>query len=163
MTGNNSEQCCPEFDPVSWQGREVNWQDKSFIRETIPQFMHIPLPGTFGKAVSRMWQKLENAGARPEDKDFLMLTSETSPWKGEIYINSVHDVPEAENVKLSGTFITRVFDGPYNAVPKWIKEMEDFLTGKNKTASNYYFYYTTCPKCAKKYGHNYVVVFARVS
>ena len=25
-----------------------------------------------------------------------------------------------------------------------------------------YFYYTTCPKCAKKHGHNYVVGFAQV-
>ena len=25
-----------------------------------------------------------------------------------------------------------------------------------------YFYYTTCPKCAKHYGHNYVVGFAEI-
>lgn len=25
-----------------------------------------------------------------------------------------------------------------------------------------YFAYTTCPKCAKAYGHNWVIVFARV-
>jgi len=25
-----------------------------------------------------------------------------------------------------------------------------------------YFYYTTCPKCAKKYGKNYVVLLAQV-
>ncbi|MGE5758418.1 MAG: hydrolase [Sideroxydans sp.] len=25
-----------------------------------------------------------------------------------------------------------------------------------------YFYYTTCPKCAKKYGKNYVVILAEV-
>jgi len=162
MTGNNGEQCCPEFDPELWQGKEINWQNKSFIRGTVPQFLHIPLPGVFGKAVSRLWQQIENAGARPEDRDFLMLTSETSPWKGEIYLSTTREVPEAENVKLSGNFLTRVFDGPYNAVPKWIKEMEGFLAGRNKTASNYFFYYTTCPKCAKKYGHNYVVVFARI-
>jgi len=162
MTDRDNQQCCPEFDPGLWQDKEVNWQDKSFIRETVPQFMHIPLPGAFGKAVARMWQKIEDAGARPEEKDFLMLTSETSPWKGEIYVNTTREVPDAENVKISGSFLTRVFDGPYNAVPKWIREMEGILAARNKTAGNYYFYYTTCPKCAKKYGHNYVVVFARV-
>lgn len=26
-----------------------------------------------------------------------------------------------------------------------------------------YFHYTTCPKCAKKYGHNYVVLFTEVA
>jgi hypothetical protein len=26
---------------------------------------------------------------------------------------------------------------------------------------DYFFYYTTCPKCAKKHGHNYTVAFAK--
>jgi hypothetical protein len=72
------------------------------------------------------------------------------------------EVPNAENVKLSGTYITKVFDGPYNAVPKWIKETNHYVTQKGKTVKRYYFYYTTCPKCAKIYGHNYVVAFAEV-
>jgi hypothetical protein len=28
------------------------------------------------------------------------------------------EIPGAENVQLSGTFLSKVFDGPYNAVPK---------------------------------------------
>jgi hypothetical protein len=35
-------------------------------------------PGTFGKAVTRAWKKIEEAGAKPEYKDFLMLSAETS-------------------------------------------------------------------------------------
>ena len=154
--------CCPKFDPEPWQEKEVTWKDKLFVKDTMWQFMHIPLPGAFGKTVGRMWKKIEDAEARPEDKDFLMLSTESSPWKGEVYINTIKEVPNAENVKISGTFITKVFDGPYNAVPKWIKEMVKYATQKDKTIKKYYFYYTTCPKCAKKYGHNYVVAFAEV-
>ena len=33
---------------------------------------------------------------------------------------------------------------------------------QGKKAGKYYFYYTSCPKCAKKYGHNYIVAFAEV-
>jgi hypothetical protein len=91
-----------------------------------------------------------------------MLAAESSPWKGELYINVTKEIPDAENVKLSGTYITRVFDGPYNAVPKWINEMNQYVGQKGKTVKKYYFYYTTCPKCAKTYGHNYVVAFAEV-
>jgi hypothetical protein len=47
-------QCCPEFYPEPWQEKELIWNDKLFIRETMPQFMHKPLPGTFGKAVATM-------------------------------------------------------------------------------------------------------------
>jgi hypothetical protein len=155
-------ECCPKFDPEPWEGKEVIWQDKLFVRETVPQLFHIPLPGSFGKAVTRMWKKIEAAGARPENRDFLMLTAESSQWKGEIYINVTGEIPGAENVKLSGTYLTKVFDGAYNDVPKWIKEMEKYVSGKGKSVKNYYFYYTTCPKCAKKYGHNYTVVFAGV-
>jgi hypothetical protein len=128
----------------------------------MPQFMHIPLPGTFGKTVTRMWKKIEDAGAKPDMKDFIMLSSETSQWQGEVYITATREVPDCENVKLSGAYLTKVFDGPYNAVPKWIKEMEPFLAKKSKSVKKYYLYYTTCPKCAKKYGHNYTVAFAAV-
>jgi hypothetical protein len=34
---------------------------------------------------------------------------------------------------------------------------------KQEDEETIYFYYPTCPKCAKKYGKNYVVIFARIS
>ena len=71
-------------------------------------------------------------------------------------------IPDAENVKFCGTFLSKVFDGSYNDVPKWIKEMAPWVASKGKSVKKYYFYYTTCPKCAKIYGHNYVVAFAEV-
>lgn len=162
MQNTQTEECCPKFDPEPWQEKELVWKDKLFIKESVPQFMHMPLPGTFGKAVARMWKKIEDAQAKPDTKDFIMLSSETSPWKGQVYINVTREVPQAENVTFSGTFLTKVFDGPYNDVPKWIKEMAPFVESKGKSVKNYYLYYTTCPKCAKKYGHNYVVAFAEV-
>jgi len=163
MTNTKTDaQCCPEFDPVPWQEKELIWKDKLFIKETVPQFMHIPLPGTFGKAVGRMWKKIEDAQAKPDMNDFIMLSAELSPWKGEIYITTTKEVPNAENVKFSGAYLTKVFDGPYNNAPKWIKEMTPYVATKGKSVKKYYFYYTTCPKCAKKYGHNYVVAFAEV-
>jgi hypothetical protein len=161
-TQDTETKCCPKFDPAPWQDKELIWKDKLFVRDTVPQFMHMPLPGSMGKTIGRMWKKIEESGARPEDKDMIMLATETSPWRGVLLINATREVPGAENVRLSGTFATKVFDGPYNAVPKWIKEMEGYLAPKNQTAKNYYFYYTTCPKCAKKYGHNYTVAFAEV-
>ena len=58
--------------------------------------------------------------------------------------------------------MTKVFDGPYSAVPKWIKEMDAYVKSQGKQPLKYYFYYTTCPKCIKVHGHNYVVAFAQV-
>lgn len=42
------------------------------------------------------------------------------------------------------------------------KNWDTLVAGKGKKAIKYYFYYTTCPKCARKYGHNYIVAFAEV-
>jgi len=155
-------QCCPKFDPEPWHDKEITWEDKIFAKDTVMQFMHMPLPGAFGRVVRRMWKRIEDAGASPDSKDFIMLSTESSPWKGELYISVTKEVPEAENVRLSGTYITKAFDGPYSAVPKWMKEMAEYVQQKGKTVRKYYFYYTTCPKCAKIHGHNYVVAFAEV-
>ena len=108
----------------------------------------MPLLGTFGKTVGRMWKRIEEAGASPDTKDFIMLAAEASPWKGELYINVLKEIPNAENVRLSGTYIARV--------------LNQYANQKGKSVRKYYFYYTTCPKCAKIYGHNYVVAFAEV-
>ncbi|MDD4358922.1 MAG: hypothetical protein PHY30_03860 [Candidatus Pacebacteria bacterium] len=92
----------------------------------------------------------------------MCLVYDPSAWKSEYYISVNKEVLGVENVRLSGTFLTKVFDGPYNDVPKWIKGMDEYLKNKGKQAKKYYFYYTTCPKCAKIYGHNYVVAFAEI-
>jgi hypothetical protein len=41
--------------------------------------------------------------------------------------------------------------------------MRDHVAARGRTLERLYFGYTTCPKCAKAYGKNYVVLFAKVS
>ncbi len=159
---NNNNVCCPKFDPALWDGKESSWQEKTFIKGTVRQIFHMPLPGQFAKAVSRMYGKAQEAGALPDEKDTLLLSYDPSPWKSELYLAVTKEVPDAENIRLSGTFMSKVFEGPYSSVPKWMKEMDSVVKGKGKEAKKYYFYFTTCPACAKKYGHNYVVAFAQV-
>ena len=72
------------------------------------------------------------------------------------------DMPGGKTATLSGTYLAKVFEGPYKDMGKWIKEMTAYLTGKGKTAKKLLFYYTTCPKCAKKYGKNYVVLMGQM-
>jgi len=64
--------------------------------------------------------------------------------------------------KISGIFLTKVFDGPFQMAPQWAKGMENFVASKDKKIKKLYFSYTTCPKCAKKYAHNYVVLVAKI-
>ncbi len=161
-TPNTQEECCAKFDPIPWDGKIVEWTDRLFIREDLPQIFHMPLPWMIGSMMTRVWKQMKDAGAEPEKKDFLWLCHDPSPWKSENYIHVTKEIPGAQNVKLSGTFLTKVFEGPYQNAPKWLKEMEEYVAAQGKTAQKYFFYYTTCPKCAKKWGKNYVVLFAQV-
>jgi len=121
------------------------------------------MPLNMGKVITRMFEIAEKANATPKAEDYLLMAFDPSPWKSELYMAVTKEVPTAENVRLSGRYISKVFDGPYSAVPQWIKEFESYLKSKNQRSLKYYFYYTTCPKCAKKYGHNYVVAIALIA
>ncbi len=65
-------------------------------------------------------------------------------------------------VEMTGEFLTKVFEGPYKDAPKWAEEMEAYVSGKGRRVKRTYFFYTSCPKCAKVYGRNYVVAVCEV-
>jgi hypothetical protein len=65
-------------------------------------------------------------------------------------------------MKLSGKFLSKVYEGPFKNTGKWCKDFEKYAESKNSKIKKWYMWYTTCPKCAKKYGKNYVAVIAQV-
>ena len=95
-------------------------------------------------------------------EEVLILFHDPSAFRSEIYFSVTGNVPEANNIKISGTFISKVFAGSYNAIPKFIKQMNEYLAKKGKTAKDYYVHYAYCPKCVKKYGSNCVILFAEI-
>ena len=92
----------------------------------------------------------------------MVLSDENSLWGSDVYIEVTKDIPGANMATISGTFLSKVFEGSYRNMRNWIEEMKRCVTAKGKNLSKLYFYYTTCPKCAKKYGKNYVVILAQV-
>jgi hypothetical protein len=151
--------CCQPFDPVPWQDKEITWNSKKFVKDHVANFLHIPM--NFGKVVTRNLALIDKAEARSPYQ--LMLTDEKSLWSSDIYIDVAKDVPGAAMATLSGTFLTKVFEGPYQNVGKWAQEMLAYVKAKGKESKKLYFSYTTCPKCAKKYGKNYVVILAQIN
>jgi len=153
--------CCPRFDPKPWDGKEVTFKDKLFVKDHVRSFLHIPL--NFGKVMVKNIEMIKNADALPDKP--LMLSDEKSLWASDIYIAVAKDVPGAEMVRVSGTFLTKVFEGPYKNAGKWAQEMKAYVKSKAKKAKEIqkmYFFYTTCPKCAEYYGKNYTVILAKV-
>jgi hypothetical protein len=152
-----STECCEPFNPAPWQDKEIIWKDKIFVKDHVTNFLHIPL--NFGKKVVKNMELIEKAGAKSPYQ--LMLCSE-SLWGSDVYIDVLKQVPGAQMATLSGTFLTKVFEGPYQNAGKWATEMEKYVKDKGKNIKKLYFSYTTCPKCAKAYGKNYVVLFAQI-
>ena len=150
--------CCDPFNPEPWQDKEVVWKDKMFVKDHIVSFFHIPI--NMAKKIIKNIDLIEKAGAKAPIQ--LMLTDEKSLWGADIYINVAKDVPGAKIDRLSGVFLTKVFEGPYSNAGKWAKETEEWVKSKGKELKKMYFSYTTCPKCAKVYGKNYVIVLAQI-
>ncbi|MFC1632573.1 hydrolase [Patescibacteria group bacterium] len=150
--------CCDPFDPKPWQDQEINWQDKIFVKDSVKSVMHMPV--NMGKVIIKNMELIEKADAKAPYQ--LMLTDEKSAWGSDIYIDVAKDVPGAQMTTLSGTFLTKVFEGPYKNAGEWAKEMKEYVEDKGKQIKKLYFSYTTCPACAKAYGKNYVVLFAQI-
>ena len=151
--------CCEPFNPAPWQDREITWKDKIFVKDHITSFFHIPL--NMGKKVIHNVELIQKANAQAPQQ--LMLTDEKSPWGADIYIDVSKEVPGVQMTTLSGSYLTKVFEGPYNNAGKWAQEMTEYVENKGKSLKKLYFSYTTCPKCAKAYGKNYVVLFAQIN
>jgi len=73
------------------------------------------------------------------------------------------EVSGAENTTLSGKFFSKVYEGNFKDTGKWMKDFENYAKGKGMEVKKMYMWYTTCPKCAKKYGKNYVAIVAQVN
>jgi hypothetical protein len=150
--------CCEPFNPEPWQDKEITWKNKVFVKDYVTSFLHIPL--NMGRKIVKNLGLIVKAHAAAPHQ--LMLTDEKSLWGADIYIDVSKDVPDAQMATISGTFLTKVFEGPYQNAGKWAQEMQEYVHGKGKKMRKLYFSYTTCPKCAKAYGKNYVVLFAEI-
>lgn len=151
--------CCPEFDPVPWDDKLFEWEHKRFIKDHICTLFYMPL--NFGKVMKRMNAKVTAAGAAMPD--WLCLSDHTSQWNMDVYLAVDKEVPGAENTTLSGKYYSKVYEGPFGNTGKWCKDYESIAKSKGLTLKKWFMWYTTCPKCAKKYGKNHVVIVGEIA
>lgn len=156
---DNPTGCCPRFDPRGWDAQELRFDGKLFVKARTHSLFHVPVD------MARVFRKtlgaIAAAGARSDD-DFLVLSRDRSPWSSEHYFAVTREVPGLEMARLTGDFVTRVFEGPYRRVPQWAAEAAADLASRGRRPGRLFFFYTTCPRCAKHYGKNYVVAVTQV-
>lgn len=151
--------CCPPFDPDAWDRHTFQFDNKLFLKVTTRSFLHIPLD--MSAVMKKALWRIHAAGAGKND-EYIMLSREVSPWKAEHLISIDRPIANAETVRLSGTYLAKVFEGPFRETGNWYSQLAGYVRTKGEKLIKSYFYYTTCPRCARAYGKNYVVGFAQV-
>jgi hypothetical protein len=151
-------ECCPIFDPAPWDNQVFEWDNKLFIRDKVFTLFYMPV--NFGGAMRRLNKKVDNAGATMPD--WLCLSEHTSKWNMDLYLAVDRKIPGAENATLSGKFYSKVYEGPFRDTGKWTEEYRKIAKERGFEIKKWYMWYTTCPKCAKKYGKNFVVIICSI-
>jgi len=154
----NNDTCCPQFKPELWDEKMFEWKDKMFIKEKVFTIFYMPM--NFRGVMKKLAEKVKKAGAAMPD--WLCLSDHTSKWNMDVYLAVDKHIPDAENVTLGGEYFSKVYEGQYRDIGKWCKDFETLTKSKNRSIEKLYMWYTTCPKCAKKYGKNYVVILAKI-
>lgn len=160
-TDINETDCCAVPNVAEWDEREVTFDNKRFIRMHTLSFMYIPL--NMSSVMTKLQKTAADANATMPPEQAMILSRELSPWRAEHLYAVTKPVEGADNITLSGTFLTKVFEGPFKDAGQWYKSMMDYTAGKGKSAVATYFFYTTCPNCAKHYGKNYIIGLANVA
>ena len=158
MTELTETGCCPRFDPEPWDEKEVTLQDRLFIKDRVRCFLHFPL--NMNGVMTRCMELVHSADAASPEP--LLLYDANSLWGADVFIAISKEIPDAKMERISGTFLTKVFEGPYKDCRKWAEAMKEYVKSSGRELEKLYFYYTTCPRCAKAYGVNYTVMMAKV-
>ncbi len=156
---DNPTGCCPKFNPEIYDDKILELEDLDMVKTMTKSLLYMPI--NMGSVMTKTMKKIRDGDAESGD-NYLILSHDISMWKAEHYILVSKPVPDMENIKFSGIFLTKVFEGGYNQIPQWIKIMMSLVKEKGYDLQKIYSFYTTCPKCAKVYGKNYVVLFAEV-
>lgn len=159
-TSKNETGCCPIPNIKDWDQKEFIFEDLHFIRMYTKSFLYIPI--NMGKIMTALYKMVEEAKAGLPMEQSMILSSELSPFKAEQLYSVSKPIPGSDNVTLNGKFISLVFEGPYQDAGKWHKAMDEYIKTKGYKAVKRYFFYTTCPKCAKHYGKNYTIGLAQI-
>jgi hypothetical protein len=160
-TSINETGCCAVPNTADWDEKEVVFDNKLFIRKHTMSVFYIPL--NMAKVMNQLQSIATQAKAEVPPQEVMTLSRDLSPWRAEHLYAVSHTVDGADNVTLSGTFLTKVFEGPFKSAGLWHTQLLDFAKKRHKSVRTTYFFYTTCPNCAKHYGKNFVIGLAQTA
>ncbi|TET28262.1 hypothetical protein E3J68_03285 [Candidatus Aerophobetes bacterium] len=152
------EKCCPQLKKEDWDKKEVEWKEKPFYKTKYHSLFHIPI--NFGGVVRKAMEEITSRDL--DEEPAMMFSKEESMFSSTLLISLKRDAKDLETERLSGKYISMIFENGYRQTPKWMRELGKYIEGQGKVAKDFLFWYVTCPRCARKYGKTQTVIFAKV-
>lgn len=149
-------ECCPLLNVEEWDDKIHQWTDKRFVKAYVKAFFGIPC--NISKVMESVDAKIRAVGANTPD--CVCLFDKKTKFKIDVMVAVSKEVPNMENVSISGKFYSKVYEGSYCKIGEWMRDFKKVMKSKMLEQGKVYVWYTSCPKCAKSYGKNYVVLIA---
>jgi hypothetical protein len=153
---SGSTGCCPVFDPAPWDKKLFILKDLNMVKASTKSIFFVPI--NMAKVMSETMKKIEDNNAFYDDK-YLILSEDVSPFKCVHHFLVTKEIEGMDNEIFGGKFYTIVFEGNYNQIQKAIERLKNEMEAESLVLNRVFAFYTTCPKCAKVYGKNYIVLF----
>lgn len=151
---------CPRFEPSGRDGRHLRFDDAPIAHATTRSLLHVP--PDMGRIFARAPAAIEAADA-PDRDDGPVPSRALSATRGEHLSPVTHDLPGEEMTRLTGTFPTRAFAGPYRKAKDWAHDMEVATRVDGDAPGRAFVSHATCPRCAHAHGENDVVDFVEIA
>lgn len=142
------------FKPELWDKKQFVWGNKRFIQKRVLSLFYRPL--NFCRIMKWLEKRVEKAGG--EHPDALCLVSINSPWSMTLNYAVNREIPGCNNCILSGTWISRVYEGTFRS--GLTDEFNNWTLQEGFSIKRIYYWYTACLKCADKSYKEYTVVLA---
>lgn len=94
--------------------------------------------------------------------DWLCLSDHISENNMDFYLAVDKEVDSAENVTLSGKFLSKAYEGSFENTGKWCRDFEACAKIQGLEVKKWYMWYATCPECVEKYGKNDALIISKV-
>jgi hypothetical protein len=150
--------CCPRLKASEWHKKIHRWKKKPFYKTKYLSLFHIPL--NYGSVVTQAVDHLDNTDLM--ETPAIMLAKEDGLFSSTLLISLKKTDNGLPVEKISGDFISLLFHGDYKDTGKWINKTLEYLKSIGKDTNDLFFWYVTCPGCAKEYGSAQTVIFAKI-
>ncbi|OYT34276.1 MAG: hypothetical protein B6U87_02320 [Candidatus Aenigmarchaeota archaeon ex4484_52] len=65
LIDENKKECCPKFNPKSWNGKILKWKNKKFIKDKVFAIFYMPV--NFSSVIKKLMKKIDSANNKCVD------------------------------------------------------------------------------------------------